>query len=204
MNDQFTKYDIVELISEHKGQIQSKIFKDQETAERILKKYNADIRLDYHGVTDITKKDYMLLPKENRDKNKICVISYVGKFSDKRVSTRLDVIERIKTNQIDFGILIFKRCRDKDVCNVFHDVGSKAWINKLLSMNQHAIFIDDSEDHYYSVKSLRIPNLKSILFNGKDEDLVNLIQNEIGMKGGYYDKYMKYKSKYIQYKKLFS
>lgn len=195
MEKEYHKNDIVEIIFKKDGEINYKIFKNIQLAETILQKYYANIRLDYHGVVDKTQIDQKLTDNKN---NKICVISYVGKYSDKRLSTRLDIINRIKSGQVDFGILIFKRCREFPQCNVFHQEGSKAWANKFIKMSDKAIFLDDSEDHYHSVKNLNIPNLKSILFKGDYDDLVKIIKEEFPVEGGsYYTKYCKYKNKYL-------
>ncbi len=203
MESRLSKKDIVELISNYHNEIQTKVFTNEKMAENVLKKYSANIRLDYHGIVDILNIDEKLIPDDIRNKFNICVISYVGKYSENRSSARLDIIDRIKTGQIDFGLLIFKRCRDKIICDNFHDVGSKAWANSLIQTNGKSIFIDDSEDHYKSVQSMNIPNLKSIIFNGNKKELIDLIKKEMVLNAGsYYIKYIKYKHKYLNKKNL--
>ncbi len=197
------KKDIVELISNYHNEIHTKIFTNKEMAENVLKKYLANIRLDYHGVVDILNIDEKLIPDDMRNKFNICVISYVGKYSENRSSAHIDIINRIKTGQIDFGLLIFKRCRDKILCDKFHDVGSKAWANNLIQTDGKSIFIDDSEDHYKSVQSMNIPNLKSILFKGNKNNLIDLIKKEMILDSNFYkSKYIKYKHKYLNKKIL--
>ena len=200
MNNDFSHNDIVEIIFMRNNEIIHKIFKNVETAENILKKYSSDIRLDLHGVTDITKPDTELIQKDKRKSHTISIISYVGKTSETRMLARQEVKNRIKTGQIDFGVLIFKRCkRDQSGKNTYHECGSKAWVNNFIQTQTKAIFIDDSEDHVNSVKSMNIDNLNSILFTGKTEsELLKLIEFELdNIKGGYYNKYVKYKRKYL-------
>lgn len=199
-----SKYDIMEIIFKKENQIQYKIFKKKENAEDTLNKYSADIRLDYHNVLDLTGPYQPLMSNQDRGKHIICVISYVGKNSDRRIEARKDIMRRIETGQIDFGILIFKRCLEPILCNKFHDVGSKAWVNFLLGTRGNAVFIDDSDDHYNSVRSMNIPNLKAILFKERDDEvLLKLINDELLlMTGGYYKKYIKYKTKYLMIKNV--
>ena len=94
---------------------------------------------------------------------KICIISFVGKYSETRIEALEDIKNRIETGQVDFGVLVFKRGKGgTDNSNTFHEAGSKAWVNSLLKINNKAIFIDDSEDHVLSVRSANIENLKVI------------------------------------------
>ena len=198
-NNDFSSNDLMEIIYKRNDEAIHKIFKNQINAEKILNKYTANIRLDLHGVTDLLNFDEQLIPDDLRETNKITIISYVGKYSDNRLGARKEVKERIKTGQIDFGVLVFRRGRRRDPSrNMFHESGSKAWANQFINTNGPAVFIDDGEDHYESVKSMNIDNLKCILFIERDgPKLMKLFRTEvlgiINKKGGYDNKYKNYK-----------
>ena len=143
------------------------------------------------------------MSNQDRAKHIICVISYVGRNSNMRIPLREDIMRRIETGQVDFGIIVFKRCLEPILCDKYYDTGSKAWINSLLGTLGNAIFIDDAEDHYNSVKSMNIPNVKAILlpYKGDDKILIDLLKKELAlMSGCYYEKYVKYKTKYLSIK----
>jgi hypothetical protein len=177
--DTFSRDDLVELIYKKDGQMKCEVFtnKTVKTAEKMLKTFTANIRLDYHGVIDLTEVNDPLIPKDKRDKYQICAISFTGTQSEQRMKTREDIMKRIESGQINFGIINFVRCYDKKQCSTFKEPGSKAWVNSLIRTGSGAIFIDDSNDHYQSVQSLNIKNLKAILFKGIKKDLLKIIDN---------------------------
>jgi hypothetical protein len=89
-------------------------------------------------------------------------ISYVGALSTKRREAEVDIEVRLATGQISFGCLVFRRGHGTDR-DAFHETGSKAWVNKCLPFDGHAIFFDDAPDHQRSVQSLGIPGLRTVL-----------------------------------------
>lgn len=162
------KNDLVEIITKVDNKISSEIYQDITTAENTLKTLSANIRYDLHGVLDTVDKDITL------SNHTSCAISFVGLYSKIRLVAYKDVVNRILSNQIEFGILIFRRGHKK-LKNIYTVPGSKAWVNKLLSYENKCMFIDDSSDHYFSTKYLQMPDLTCVL---KDEntnlqDIVN-------------------------------
>jgi hypothetical protein len=136
-----------------------------ENAETMLKSLNADIRLDLHKTLDTVSAETKLFTTETQKAQKAqktcCCVSYVGMFTSTRLNARDDITNRIRCGQISFGVLVFKRGRDDNT--PFVDIGSKAWFNKQLpctTIQENALFIDDSMDHVISVKAIGI---KSIL-----------------------------------------
>lgn len=160
--------DIIELITVNDDKtFNVQYFSDENASIQQLEKMKIDVRLDLHKTLDTIPIDNVLPTKS------VCCLSYVGNFTQTRIGARMEIIERIKSKQIQFGILVFKRGskRDPDLCNRFHEVGSKAWVNKYLGKeSENVIFIDDSDDHVYSVKSIDnsinsvklTPNLKLV------------------------------------------
>ena len=135
---------------------------------KFCQKKKIKFRLDYHGVVDLLDNTMEL-----QNKDDICVISFLGRKSMTRINTRQDIITRIQNNQINFGILVFKRGDDK-----FQKNGSKAWINKILDYNDSMIFIDDSSDHCKSVESLGLKNMIVINFDKRNKyELLNILEN---------------------------
>ena len=57
----------------------------------------------------------------------------------------------------------------------FQQPGSKAWINKLIKFESKALFVDDSSDHFNSVKSLNIKNLDVVFFKQGSKELLDLV-----------------------------
>lgn len=194
----FSENDIVEIILGKDHQILTNVSK----AEKELSKLTADIRLDLHGVTDIIDPKRKLLSDDIRKEHTICVISYVGKYSDTRLLARNTIKERIKTGQVDFGILVFKRGKRKSKSRFrYHKPGSKAWVNNLIKSSKPILFVDDSSDHVESVRSMKIENMTAVLFKEEDPDkLVDLLRKFNETTGGYRDKYIKYKKKYLALK----
>jgi len=139
-------------------------------AEKLLKTLKSDLRLDLHKTLD-TISSNTKLPVKNA-----CCVSYVGCLTVTRLDAREEIMERIKNNQIQFGVLVFKRGSPKNENrNSFTEIGSKYWFNSLVrSDTKISMFIDDSEDHVLSVGC--IDNIKSIQIKPR-EHLLNLIKN---------------------------
>jgi hypothetical protein len=136
-----------------------------------LSKYPANIRLDLHGVLDVVSKDLPLVT--NREINKIVCISFVGENTHDEAAK--DIHARILTGQIDYGVLVFKRGREKNRFTFTED-GSKAWVNKHIPSSTPCIFIDDSTDHLRSIKHL-MPDMTCTLFNtGIMNQLVTILK----------------------------
>ena len=78
------------------------------------------LRLDLHNTLDTVDPDVNIFADS-------CCISYVGKVTDTRIFARLDIQDRIKSGQIKYGILIFKRgnVKSNNYCKFIED-GSKA------------------------------------------------------------------------------
>jgi len=136
-------------------------------AENWLSKNSVDIRLDLHGVCD-TLDSTTLINTTDKMCN-ICIISYVGKYTHIRNVAKLDIIDRVTSGQVSFGILVFSRGKihgktDFVDADTHHVPGSKAWVNKHLGMNKgQALFVDDSLDHCRSVKSCKRLDNKQII-----------------------------------------
>ena len=131
--------------------------KKQKRAEALLQEMGPiRIRLDLHGVTDLLDMDQSM-------PNSLCFISFVGKYSNIRFGARKEIKERLANGQGSFGVLVFRRGG-----NSMTSPGSKAWVNAHIPLDEPlrldgrsygCTFIDDSEDHYKSVRSLRIRGL---------------------------------------------
>jgi len=139
-----------------------------------LEPYN--IRLDLHGVVDTFNVNDVIVD------SKICVISFVGKLTKTRIMARKDIEKRIETGQVHIGFLIFKRGK-KEHADYFHEVGSKTWLNSILPRSFDAnsnpkpiIFVDDSHDHYNSVKNKQISNMTVLLHKDEPKDLIKKLQ----------------------------
>jgi hypothetical protein len=96
-----------------------------------------------------------------------------------RTRARAEIVERLRTGQVAFGILTFTRgnkIKKTGRRDLVTSHGTKAWVNSLVQTADKSVFIDDGEDHIRSTDSLRIKNLKSILFVGKSEkELLNFL-----------------------------
>ena len=164
--------DLIEIIT--KDSTFTFTFEEIQEVEEWLSKQSIPLRLDLHGVADILNYEDVL-PAET------CVISFVGRYSNTRDYARHDIVYRIMSGQIVFGILVFERGRrNRKNQNTFHNVGSKAWVNSHIERvkNVRNVFVDDSYDHYNSVKSKRIRWLSSYIFKSKDrEDLLEMLNN---------------------------
>ena len=168
--------DILELIEVKNGNVITHIFQDNQIndAEIMLENMTADIRLDLHKTLDtISTNTQFSLKKETS----FCCVSYVGQLTTTRISAKDDIIQRIKTGQLSFGALVFKRGPHKDpiMANNFTVPGSKAWFNLHLKYTNCPLFVDDSEDHVLSVSSIGV---KSIQLNST-ETLINVVKEHV-------------------------
>lgn len=172
---------IVEFIFKEGDDIVNKIFDDALEAEELLGRFTANIRLDLHNVTDLLDKNQKIVSDDLRKENPIVVISFVGKYSETRSNARNDIKERIRTGQIDFGLLVFKRGKKRySKTSIFYKEGSKAWANNYIKTTGSAVFIDDEGDHIRSVKGANIDNLTCILFPDKDDQkLLELLNTRV-------------------------
>lgn len=155
------KKDIVEIITPNGCTRYQNVL----DAEEALGNFTANVRLDLHNVLDLIGVGEEL--KYNIED--CCCISFVGQITPIRVQARNEIIERIKSGQIAFGALVFKRGnRRKPVeGHTFTEVGSKAWFNKHVKATwDNCIFADDSTDHVDSVKHA-MPQFDCILVNNE-------------------------------------
>ena len=162
--------DILEYISGEEFQIFSE--KDLGEAEEFLRGKCADLRLDLHKTLD------SISAKTKLPTSSACCVSYVGCLTETRIAAREDIMDRIRKGQILFGVLIFKRGSARmtdDERNSFTSVGSKAWFNLLCKYSTKPLFIDDSEDHVLSVRSIGVESIQ--IKSG--QNLLNLIRNRI-------------------------
>jgi len=157
-------FDLLELITPKYTTVVSR--SQHAAAEEYLKACCADIRLDLHGVLDLVNPDTPILVGDPRATNRICAISYVGRDTPMRRTARDELLARIKSGQIDFAILIFERgSKSEKNDKTFTVPGSKAWVNAHLSCTTKCLFLDDSNDHVQSTKSLAAENIDAQLIN---------------------------------------
>jgi hypothetical protein len=135
--------------------------------ERVKNFPSPSLVLDLHNVLDTTKYDQIL--GEN-----ICALSFTGRNSKIRDQAREELKGRIATGQIMYGVLVFKRQKGKKA-NTFQAPGSKAWFLKNLPTDEK-LFVDDSEDHCESAKSLGLPYLSVLQYDLNSESLLEGIQ----------------------------
>ena len=137
-------------------------------AESILSKMPACLRLDLHKTLDTLDPNISIF-----ETSQVCCISYVGRSSDIRNHAREDILDRIKYEQIEYGVLVFKR--GKNINEPFTEDGSKAWANKYIPFKDFKpLFIDDSADHVLSVNSIGILSVQ-IQSNDSLFDLLDLV-----------------------------
>jgi len=173
--------DLLEFIYKDSSEIKNIIYVKSELndAEKLLAEQIAHLRLDLHNILDLLPQNIEIYSSEIRQKYKICAISFVGKHSNIRVKAREDLMERIKNGQIEFGILVFKRGRSRSNRLTFHEIGSKAWVNSKLKQLDRTVFIDDSYDHYRSVRTMNIKGLRSFIYGKKNSnELLNILHTK--------------------------
>jgi hypothetical protein len=164
--------DIIEIIYRREDEkIVSHIFSNDDVkyGSMLLNELEgANIVLDLHGVLD-TIDPSVKLPFDK--KYSVVVCSFVGKFTKIRMNARKEISSRIKSNQVSWGVLIFKHGNqnNREQSNNFQEIGSKAWFVNLVGP---ALFFDDSHDHVNSVSSLG-KRLKSIKIN-KNDDVISI------------------------------
>lgn len=164
------------------------IFKkdQQQEAEEWLSTKIAILRLDLEGVCSLL--DHQVKIVEDLKETPVCIISYVGRGTDTRLGAREDVIKRVQSGQVSFGLLLFERGREQDpnherFADKFHLPGSKAWANRfigILGSSQglglvQGLFVDDSLDHIRSVESLEDQIIICKHHTGDSEDLLKTI-----------------------------
>lgn len=183
---------------------------DEDMTDVIRRLNNIDhlLCLDLHGVADQYSTDYKI------SKLPICIISYVGKHSKNREIAKNDLKQRLKNRTIIMGILVFKRYDEPH--KKYRYSGSKSWmlnLFKLIYPNMKIDFIDDGSDHInltniiikennlkyintHKVESNDTSNINKIIKNAENNQTGGRILNDI------YAKYMKYKKKYLDLKKI--
>jgi hypothetical protein len=123
--------------------------------------FSIQIILDLHGVLDLTDEETPFIPGS---KTLYCGLSYVGHElvygkegakNSMRVTAREALGARIKSGQLSFAILVFKRGSGEEE-NTFVKPGSKAWVidHAQKSVDKCILFVDDSEDHVRSAATL--------------------------------------------------
>jgi len=141
---------------------------------KMLQYFTCHFRLDYHGVADLFEPTEQIV---DINKYQVCVISYIGTHSERRIQLRQEFMKRIESKQITFGIINFVRSIESKTTTIFTEPGSKAWINSLIKVDKNAVFIDDSIDHINSLQSMKIPGLQSKFFKGTKTNLIKLIND---------------------------
>lgn len=144
--------DLIEIIL--KDEI--KIYQYEELSEAVdfLKTLHSPYVFDLHGVLD-TISSNTTIPV---NKSASCC-SYVGSRGTMRDEARLEIKERIISEQIEFGVLVFKRHEEQrnDIGTCQSPTcGTKAWYCLLVGCE---VFCDDSFDHINAVKSYGIKTL---------------------------------------------
>lgn len=159
------------------------------------------IVFDLHNVLDVINNTTSL---GTNDEMLVVCCSFIGyKNEELKSKARKDILARIYSGQINYGILVFKRGkRKKRTVKTTNKIGSKAWFCGLVNCN---IFFDDGVDHIESVKEFTSSDAFLIKRGIKEEELVEFIKNKIKtLTGGksFYIKYLKYKMKYLALKNL--
>ena len=125
--------------------------------------------IDMHHVLDLFKQTEQTPFQKLRDYNRVCV-SWVGNLDNELGQALIpDMQKRIKSGQIDFGIICCARGKrpkrkknqprtpETDKRSICVEPGSKAYITYTLSnwaKSNTIVFFDDGEDHVKSVGSL--------------------------------------------------
>jgi len=137
--------DIAILVTEEGSQT----FTDGSTFQKALaearanEQLNRPIVVDFHNVLDTVPSTTVVSPG-------IVCLSFVKRTSHyMRQKTTRDILARIKTKQIRYGVIVFERGKGNDVYTC-SSIGSKAWFCQLVNAK---IFIDDSLDHVASVSN---------------------------------------------------
>jgi hypothetical protein len=139
-----------------KVQIEVVNYSDQDIAEKQLSMLTSDLRLDLHKTLDT------ISPSIKFPMGYVCCVSYVGRLTKTRIEAQRDIINRMQKNQITFGALVYNRGSEKSGNrNDFTEPGGKAWFNRLVNSNiSEPLFVDDSEDHVLSVRSIGVRSIQ--------------------------------------------
>ena len=158
--------DIIEIIYDSQKGIVCKIYGDDQLdkARAHLEQFDIpDLVLDLHGVLDTVD------PQTSFQKYTGCTAccSFVGKHSSTREWARNEMSERILAKQIKWGVMVFKRKRNKKgVFKICHTIGSKAWFCKAVGARY---FIDDCRDHVESVNTINGTETEAFQLGDGDE-----------------------------------
>lgn len=166
--------DIIEIIYMKDGNLNVDRYSmsNIDKAEEFIKNRSAMIRIDLHNVLDLIDDHTKNIVS---DSSKMVGCSYVGTTTKTRLDAHNEFKKRILSGQLGWGVLVFKRGKHGNPnANSYHEIGSKAWFNRILPFEDNAIFLDDSDDHVKSVHSLGIDKLKSYLVKDLD-DLMNVL-----------------------------
>jgi hypothetical protein len=146
------------------------------------------LALDFHNVTDIVSPDqpiFSLPGAASQTPLPKAVVSYVGAAGKIRDATRASIQQRIRTGQVNIGVLVFKKIRasavtaptDAERANPNLFVASKRHaVELLLRYNggvQKCLFVDDSEDNVAVVASCGDPRVQTLHFPGKTHAELN-------------------------------
>lgn len=127
----------------------SKTFTDGPTFQKALAKARANengpiVVVDFHKVLDTVPSTTFVSP------GIVVCLSFVQRTSHyMRQKTTREILARIQTKQIQYGVIVFERGKGNDVYTC-SSIGSKAWFCQLVNAK---IFIDDSLDHVASVSN---------------------------------------------------
>jgi hypothetical protein len=126
--------------------------------------------LDLHGVADL----YVDNTEKITNKIPIFIISFVGRYSETRANARDQIKTKIENNQIQAGILVFKK-------NSKPSNGKAVVIKNLIENNKNIYFIDDGIDNIIAVNKLKKEgiNLNTFGVNGDNIDEIKQIISEI-------------------------
>lgn len=173
---------------------------------------------DLHNVLDKINKDFPI--KDGKSNRLVICCSYVGYNTDILKSrARTTILEKIKSKQIDYGVLVFNRGKrikkekklTKDISSkarikikreLTENIGSKAWFCNLVNCD---MFFDDGKDHIDSVRKYTNSQVFHVVEPYVEENIIKFINDNINkMSGGFnfYIKYLKYKNKYLTLKKF--
>ena len=122
------------------------------------------ICLDFHGVTDLYPLDEFLPGSGPK-----VILSYIGGNPKTVGSTTNTIIQRIKSKEVIFGIIVYLK-KPEPIC------GTKGWILSHLSKSNPDLkihFIDDGMPNIECVNKLSNPNISTYFHNSKDSNSKN-------------------------------
>lgn len=115
--------------------------------------------LDYHGVTDLYGLDEPIPSSTPK-----MVISYIGGNPKTIGSTVNSIIQRIKSKEVIFGIIVYLK-QPEPIC------GTKGWVLSHLASANPGLklhFIDDGMPNVQCVKKLENPNISTYFHDSKN------------------------------------